>query len=77
MEKSMDYRKVLLAAHVAMAVAFIICVGAVLVAYVYYESFSLLQQVGAHILLIVSPAALKLGYVARLTALHRLGLAVN
>lgn len=77
MEKGLDYSKVLLAAHVAMAAAFIICVGAVLVAYVYYESFSLLQQVGAHILLIVSPAALKLGYVARLTALHRLGLAVN
>lgn len=73
----MDYRKLLLAAHAAMVAALVICIAAVLVAYVYYQHFSLLQQVSAHIVLIVSPAVLKLGYVARLTALHRLGLAVN
>lgn len=73
----MQAKRLLDAGHTTMGIALVTCVIGVLIAYVFYDYFSLLQQILAHIVLIVSPAALKIGYLMRLTGLHQLGMAVN
>lgn len=73
----MKSQTLLTTGHTMMGVSFLVCLVGVAIAYVFYEYFALWQQMLAHIVLIVSPAILKIGYLIRLTALHQLGLAVD
>lgn len=69
--------KLLYLAHAAMIVSLVLSLGAIALAYVFEANLSLGTQVGAHMSLVVLPAIIKIGYVARLTALKQLGRPVN
>ncbi len=51
----------------------LIFLACIVMTYGVSESFSLAQQVFAHILTIVSAAAFKIGYVVRCVGMHSLG----
>lgn len=70
----MSPKSLLESAHYAMAAALAISLFSVLLAYGLNEQLSLGVQIAAHIMLILMPAVLKVGYVLRLAALKEMGL---
>lgn len=66
-------RQTLTLGRVTMVLSAVGMIGATLVAYPFAERFSLPMQVAGHLVLPVSAAFFKLGYVARLAAHHALG----
>ncbi|WP_346796048.1 transmembrane sensor/regulator PpyR [Halomonas sp. Bachu 37] len=61
--------------NATMLVGLLLLVGGLLGGYVWHSHLTLLQQVSAHVIVIVGPTLIKIGYVMRINARQRLKLA--
>ena len=66
------FQRLLVISHWSMILGLVFMVASVMVGYVFEEYFSLPTQVVAHISTLLFATLIKLGYVARLVAIHEL-----
>ncbi|MFM2589753.1 hypothetical protein [Vibrio sp. TBV020] len=72
-----NFKQLLSYSNIALIVTMLALIVSVLISYPYADSFSLYQQVAAHISTIVIAALLKVSYVARCLAQYNLGVEVR